>query len=235
MRCYRRSQLLYLSLIVRYSTQFISAPVSFRPYDRPLACLSNSNNMETDNTLVDGSLLFGRFRISSTQIFYRSQSGLSFAFVNLRPIVQGHVLVCPTRVVPKLEHLDTQEFTDLWLCVKRVQLMLRQVYFPNFTDDEHIRFGFNVAVQDGQAAGQSVPHVHVHILPRSHGDFAQNDSIYDELADWAPRLDMVQWKQNHGLGSGSIHVPEDDKRPERTMQEMETEASIYRNQFLKHM
>lgn len=36
-------------------------------------------------------------------------------------------------------------------------------------------------LQDGAAAGQSVPHVHVHILPRKNKDFKRNDDIYEEL------------------------------------------------------
>ena len=38
-----------------------------------------------------------------------------------------------------------------------------------------------LVVQDGADAGQSVPHVHVHLLPRRAGDFANNDDIYGEI------------------------------------------------------
>ena len=43
--------------------------------------------------------------------------------------------------------------------------------------------GFNVALQDGPAASQLVPHVHVHILPRNDGELDQNDKIYDILEE----------------------------------------------------
>jgi bis(5'-adenosyl)-triphosphatase len=38
-----------------------------------------------------------------------------------------------------------------------------------------------VRLQDEPKAGQTVPHVHAHILPRKDGDFANNDEIYDEI------------------------------------------------------
>lgn len=38
-------------------------------------------------------------------------------------------------------------------------------------------------MKDGQHAGQSVPHVHVHILPRKSGDFEKNDDVYDAIDD----------------------------------------------------
>ena len=91
--------------------------------------------------------------------------------VNLRPIVQGHVLVIPFRVVPKLKDLSNEENTDLWLCFRKVQDMLEKHYFltriisaDDDNNNNHSRsFGFNVAVQDGIAAGQSVGHVHMYI------------------------------------------------------------------------
>uniref|UniRef100_A0A8C1ZPF7 Fragile histidine triad diadenosine triphosphatase n=1 Tax=Cyprinus carpio TaxID=7962 RepID=A0A8C1ZPF7_CYPCA len=44
-----------------------------------------------------------------------------------------------------------------------------------------ILFRFTIATGDGPEAGQTVKHVHVHVLPRKAGDFDKNDSIYDEL------------------------------------------------------
>jgi len=187
-----------------------------------------NTNTEQEMSSRDGEKVyvrFGRFRISQTQIFY--QSRFTFAMVNLRPIVEGHVLVVPFRVVPKLRDLTNEEYTDLWFCVRRTQEILEQHFFTTKNDDSR-SFGFNVAIQDGVAAGQSVEHVHVHILPRKVGDLARNDDIYDELQGWAPTEEIVQWKQKHGLGQGSIHVPSDEQRRDRTMEEMEDEANVYR-------
>ena len=154
--------------------------------------------------------LFGRFKISPSQIFYKTKH--SFALVNLRPLVDGHVLVCSTRVTPLLSDLDPDEYIDLWRTVRSVQDALKRQYKCD---------SFNVAVQDGSAAGQSVPHVHVHILPRSTGDFERNDDIYDELENWAPRDVPTSRKK--------LEVPEDDQRVDRTPDEMSAEASIYRS------
>lgn len=38
-------------------------------------------------------------------------------------------------------------------------------------------------LSDGAGAGQTIPHLHVHILPRRPGDFSQNDDVYTRLAD----------------------------------------------------
>jgi bis(5'-adenosyl)-triphosphatase len=192
----------------------------------------NPPNTDTLQSQPTENILFGRFRISQSQIFHRSSSGLTFAMVNLRPIVEGHVLVVPFRIVPKLKDLTDEEYADLWFTVRMVQRMLEKHYFSNYTDNPRL-FGFNVAVQDGVSAGQSVEHVHVHILPRKKGDLARNDDIYDEMQDWAPTEQLRQFKQSHGLGRESLHVPADEQRRDRTLQEMENEANLYRDSFLR--
>ena len=102
-----------------------------------------------------GDMRFGKFLIPTNSIFFRGKK--SAAFVNLRPIVPGHVLVMPERIVPTMDELTEEEYVDMWKSVRIVQSALRHKYDAT---------AFNVAVQDGRAAGQSVPHVHVHILPR---------------------------------------------------------------------
>lgn len=47
----------------------------------------------------------------------------------------------------------------------------------------HAAQSLTLAIQDGPAAGQTVPHVHVHVLPRKAGDFEKNDDVYDAIDD----------------------------------------------------
>jgi bis(5'-adenosyl)-triphosphatase len=170
---------------------------------------SNTSIEGMNSTSLDGAQqqqLFGNFKISPDQIFLRTTH--SFALVNLRPIVPGHVLICPIRIAPLLSDLGDDEYDDLWRTVRIVQRALGRRY-------ECV--AFNVAVQDGPEAGQSVPHAHVHILPRHRGDLERNDDIYDELEAWAPRP----------KGKLRLHVPDDRHRRDRTVEEMAAEAAAY--------
>lgn len=60
---------------------------------------------------------FAKFNVES-QIFFTSR--LSHGLVNLKPIVPGHVLVIPKRVVPRIADLQTDEVCDLFLSVQQI-------------------------------------------------------------------------------------------------------------------
>lgn len=150
---------------------------------------------------------FYKFPVT-TQVFHVSKH--SFALVNLKPIVPGHVLVVPFRQVPTLEELPEIESIDFFQTVLRVEKFIKKVY----TSD-----ALNVAIQDGVAAGQSVPHVHCHLIPRYLKD-GWGDGIYQVL------------EENEGLMRGkwwlqvceAMQVAKDEERKERTMEVMEKEA-----------
>lgn len=174
---------------------------------------STTSAADNDNSTDTGDMRFGRFVIPEASVFCRSSSAA--AFVNLRPIVPGHVLVVSNKIVPQMADLDDSDYISLWRLVRKVQVALGKAY-PDTT-------AFNVAVQDGRAAGQSIPHVHVHILPRSGGDFDRNDDVYDALDAWAPTQAMVEEKSRTNM-----EVPDDSDRVDRTAKEMTDEASMYR-------
>ena len=85
------------------------------------------------------------------------------------------VLVSSIRPVGRFADLTSEEVTDLFLCVQRVSVDLQQAYSGT---------ALTIAMQDGRDAGQSVEHVHVHILPRKPGDIVPNDDIYKKVCVW---------------------------------------------------
>mmetsp|Transcript_20673 Transcript_20673/g.29621 ORF Transcript_20673/g.29621 Transcript_20673/m.29621 type:complete len:160 (-) Transcript_20673:624-1103(-) len=151
---------------------------------------------------------FGSFLLNPSQIFF--ESALSLAIVNLKPIVPGHVLILPKRVVPRLSQLTNDEYSDLFHSVRIVSNALEPYYSAD---------AFNIAVQDGKEAGQSVYHVHVHILPRKAGDFQRNDDIYEEL-------DNQKLNEAYDIKNPFI----EDRKP-RSESQMAAEAAILKSLF----
>ncbi|XP_030579728.1 bis(5'-adenosyl)-triphosphatase [Archocentrus centrarchus] len=116
------------------------------------------------------TLRFGQHLIKSSAVFLQTE--LSFALVNRKPVVPGHVLVCPLRPVERFRDLRPDELADLFCTTQRV---------ANVVEKHFNATSLTIAIQDGPEAGQTVKHVHIHVLPRKAGDFKRNDSIYDEL------------------------------------------------------
>ena len=79
------------------------------------------------------------------------------------PVAEGHMLVVPWRHVASLFDLSDEEQTAIWRLVAQVRGKLASELRPD---------AFNVGVNDGPAAGQTVPHAHVHVIPRRTGDVA---------------------------------------------------------------
>ncbi len=85
----------------------------------------------------------------------------TFAFLDGFPVSEGHALVIPRRHVASLFDLPADEQASLWAEVARVRALLLAKHHPD---------GFNIGVNDGTAAGQTVPHAHIHVIPRYTGD-----------------------------------------------------------------
>lgn len=73
------------------------------------------------------------------------------------------------------------------------------------------------AIQDGRSAGQTVPHVHIHILPRREGDFRVNDLVYAAIE----KADVSRAPQ----------VDADAQQSLRSPQQMAEEALVLRSLF----
>lgn len=165
------------------------------------------------------SFKFSNFVVTK-QVFYSTP--LSFAIVNLRPIVPGHVLVCPRRVISRFTELKTDEVVDLF---KTVQLISRAV--ERFYGGKAL----NIAIQDGPIAGQSVAHVHCHVIPRRVQDLKHADELY-ELLNKHDLHDVFSEARNIAMKDEEL-IP-DESRKTRSMDTMEQEASELREFIEKH-
>jgi diadenosine tetraphosphate (Ap4A) HIT family hydrolase len=80
------------------------------------------------------------------------------------PVTPGHALIIPTRHAPDLASATAEERQGLWDLVDPVMKAIAKQHGP--VD------GFNIGINGGEAAGQTVAHLHMHIIPRRHGDVA---------------------------------------------------------------
>ena len=164
---------------------------------------------------------FGSILLSNRQIFF--ESSLCLGIVNIKPIVPGHVLLIPKRVCPRLHDLTPIESADLFQCVYQISPILEKYYQAE---------ALNIAIQDGKVAGQSVPHVHVHLLPRKLGDFKRNDDVYEHLEN--QNLDKAYNNSNNNNNNNSNNnnkVQDPDRRVARSLEEMAEEANILKSLF----
>jgi bis(5'-adenosyl)-triphosphatase len=69
---------------------------------------------------------FGNHDIKDTHIFYYRK--YVFAFVNLKPVVPGHVLLCPVRKEKKYKDLTETEAIELWISAKKIADNLKKFY-----------------------------------------------------------------------------------------------------------
>jgi len=86
---------------------------------------------------------------------------LAFAFPTYTPIVPGHMIVCPKRHVQYYEDLLSKEKAAIEKLRVKLKAALTKVFHAE---------GFNYAWNEEKIGGQSVPHFHLHIVPRKKGD-----------------------------------------------------------------
>jgi diadenosine tetraphosphate (Ap4A) HIT family hydrolase len=89
-------------------------------------------------------------------------NALAYAIRDGNPVTPLHTLIIPKRHV--------ESFFDLHSAERNAILTLLDEMRSEIQRKDDTVAGFNIGVNDGEAAGQSVPHVHVHLIPRRRGD-----------------------------------------------------------------
>jgi diadenosine tetraphosphate (Ap4A) HIT family hydrolase len=93
------------------------------------------------------------------EILARNKSAI--AVFDTYPVSPGHALVLPLRHVVTIWDLEPDEYDGCFRLVREVKPILEARFKPD---------GFNVGANCGEAAGQSVWHAHIHVIPRYKGD-----------------------------------------------------------------
>ena len=84
-----------------------------------------------------------------------------FAAYDRHPASEGHFLVIPYRHFAEYFEINDDEREELWCLVAEGKKMVDEAYDPD---------GYNIGINVGKWAGQSIPHLHIHVIPRYQGD-----------------------------------------------------------------
>ena len=94
---------------------------------------------------------------------YLDQNDVGFVVRDLFPVNPGHTLIIPKRHVGSFFMLARDEVDGLWQLMGRAKAQIDEAFAP---------VDYNIGINDGPHAGQTVPHVHIHLMPRYLNDTA---------------------------------------------------------------
>ena len=83
------------------------------------------------------------------------------ALMDKYPLNPGHCLVLPRRHTPLFWDLSSEEISDIFSVLAEARGLIDEKFSPD---------GYNIGVNVGAAGGQTIDHVHVHLIPRYRGD-----------------------------------------------------------------
>ena len=89
------------------------------------------------------------------------EARLAYARRDGYPVSQGHTLIIPRRHVQSLFDCSTEERQALLALLDQAKAQLDAEFHPD---------GYNIGINHGEAAGQTVMHLHIHLIPRYKGD-----------------------------------------------------------------
>jgi diadenosine tetraphosphate (Ap4A) HIT family hydrolase len=121
--------------------------------------MNNSEASQAETTQVTDSEC--RFCVTKPSRRLIAESEYGFAAWDRQPASEGHFLVIPYRHFASYFDINDEELVDLWKLVARGKEACDEKYKPD---------GYNIGINVGTAAGQSIHHLHIHVIPRYTGD-----------------------------------------------------------------
>jgi diadenosine tetraphosphate (Ap4A) HIT family hydrolase len=114
------------------------------------------------------------------------ETDIVLAFFDGFPVTEGHSLVIPKTHVASIFDLPAKDLAALWELVGKVRAELQEKYSPD---------AFNIGINDGFAAGQTVPHPHIHVIRHK-----------PDLFELAPRHDYFPLGCAEAAGAGECNL-----------------------------
>lgn len=158
-------------------------------------------------------------------VFYEDEN--TAAFLDANPSAPGHTLVVPKKHCPTILEMDEELLAKVFETVKKITKMIKKGLNPD---------GFNIGLNQGAPAGQRVPHLHVHILPRFEGDKGGAVQMVVRNPPQEEGLDSIAQKIKSG---SSKEIPEhikeqiEDESEEEETKKEEKELTQEEKEILK--
>ncbi|MFI6538396.1 HIT family protein [Nonomuraea sp. NPDC050547] len=109
------------------------------------------------------------------------ENELFYARFDNYPANPGHVEVVPKRHVESFFELDEREMLSAYALMREAK---------NLIDDKHFPEAYTIGINDGKAAGRTIDHLHIHLIPRYQGDV---DDPRGGIRRAAPNCDPDAW------------------------------------------
>lgn len=108
-----------------------------------------------------------------------------YAVHDTAPVAKGHALIIPKQHIISFFDLDEDQIVELFEAIRMVKDILEEEYHPD---------GYNIGVNEGLAAGRSINHFHVHLIPRYAGDSLVKGGVRNVLGKYVAADEA--WKKN---------------------------------------
>lgn len=129
--------------------------------------------------LRDMNCIFCKIVNDSTSARIIDQNDRAIAFLDSFPLSAGHTLIVPKSHYSKVQDMDREYSSDVFNLLWKVSGAVEKAAGVNAS---------TIAIHNGREAGQEVPHVHVHIIPRSFRDGAGPvHSMFKERPKLSPK------------------------------------------------
>jgi diadenosine tetraphosphate (Ap4A) HIT family hydrolase len=89
------------------------------------------------------------------------ENDYAWATLDIYPVNPGHALIIPKRHFPSFFDITKKEYFAVFDLIKKVKDILNEKFQPD---------GYNIGININESAGQTIPHVHIHIISRYKGD-----------------------------------------------------------------